>query len=423
MLSTLRHHTRAPGALLRLLTTQVDKYAPLRRNKRAGRNFIDHMRCTVVGGRGGSGCVSFFRDTRVADGPPDGGDGGRGGSVWFVADANETSLSCVRQLLRAQPGTNGRGKSMHGTGGADLVVRVPRGTVVREVREVPRPAEDAAPADGFLGGLARQLQGARSSELFVHYPRWEDRNNTADVRLPADYAAALAEPPAELCADLAEHGQRALVARGGLGGAGNPHFFSGALRRPHFALHGLPGTTRTLELELKTIAHAGLVGMPNAGKSTFLRAVSNAHPRVAPYAFTTLNPYIGTVTYADMWQLTIADIPGIVPGAHRNVGLGHAFLRHIERSRVLVFIVDVSRPQPWADLDALRDELERHQPGLSRRPSVVIANKADREEARANFERWQQMTDTVLVPVSAKLRKNILKATHTIRRLVESAAA
>ncbi|KAI9502711.1 GTP-binding protein 5-like protein [Coemansia spiralis] len=163
--------------------------------------------------------------------------------------------------------------------------------------------------------------------------------------------------------------------------------------------------------------------MPNAGKSTFLRAVSNAHPRVAPYAFTTLNPYIGTVTYADMWQLTIADIPGIVPGAHRNVGLGHAFLRHIERSRVLVFIVDVSRPQPWADLDALRDELERHQPGLSRRPSVVIANKADREEARANFERWQQMTDTVLVPVSAKLRKNILKATHTIRRLVESAAA
>ncbi|KAJ2875907.1 GTPase of the mitochondrial inner membrane that associates with the large ribosomal subunit, partial [Coemansia asiatica] len=343
-------------------------------------------------------------------------------------DENETSLSCVKQQMRAQAGGNGRGKGMHGAGGNDLVVRVPRGTMVREIRE--GQGEPAQSLDGgFLDGLEKQVQreeGRRMNEknaLFVHYPRWEDRNDLKGVRIPAEFKAHLwalrhGEP---ISVDLVAHGQRALVAGGGLGGLGNPHFNAPGDRQPHYALRGLAGFARTLDLELKTIADVGLVGMPNAGKSTFLRSVSNAHPQVAPYPFTTLNPYIGTVDFADSWQLTIADIPGLVPGAHRNVGLGHSFLRHVERSRLLVFIVDVASPAPWADYQALRHELELYSPELVTRPSVVVANKADAGPmARDNFERWQRMIpDGVpLIPVSAKFRKNILKATHTIRQVL-----
>ncbi|KAI9482058.1 P-loop containing nucleoside triphosphate hydrolase protein [Coemansia mojavensis] len=323
------------------------------KSKLGGRNFVDYMRCTAIGGAGGNGCVSFFRDTMVANGPPNGGNGGNGGSVWLEVDDNETSLSCVKRQLKARSGGNGQGKSMHGAGGKDLTVKVPKGTI-------------------------------------------------------------------QLHIDLTEHGQRALVARGGLGGLGNPHFISPTERQPHYALRGLPGQRRIIELELKTIADVGLVGMPNAGKSTFLSAVSNAHPKIAPYPFTTLNPYIGTVDFRDTFQLTIADIPGLVPGAHKNIGLGHSFLRHIERSRVLVYIVDVSGEAPWNDLLALQQELDLYHKGLSSRPSLVIANKADTGEvARKNFEQWQQQTSIPLIPISAKFRKNILKATHAIRQLVD----
>ncbi|ORX74026.1 GTP-binding protein Obg/CgtA [Linderina pennispora] len=321
-----------------------------------GRNFTDRMRCTAIGGHGGSGCVSFFRDVFVPRGPPNGGDGGHGGDVWFEVDENETSLSCVKQRLSARPGMNGRGKAMHGPRGSDLVVRVPKGTLVREI---------------------------------------------------------------PLHADLTTHGQRVLVARGGLGGPGNPHFSSPTDRQPHYALRGLAGQTRTLDLELKTIADVGLVGLPNAGKSTFLSAVSNAHPKIAAYPFTTLNPYIGTVTFRDTHQITVADIPGLIPGAHRNVGLGHSFLRHVERSRILVYIVDISRPDPWNDLRALQTELDLYKPGLAERPSLVVANKADAANARENFEKWRAMADIPMIPVSAKQAKNITKVTATIRTMLE----
>ncbi|KAJ2233708.1 GTPase of the mitochondrial inner membrane that associates with the large ribosomal subunit [Coemansia sp. RSA 1722] len=403
----------------------------LRGGKKSGRNFIDRMRCTATGGHGGDGCVSFFRDVFVPRGPPNGGDGGSGGSVWFEVDENETSLSCVKQQLRAQPGGNGRGKTMHGSGGSDLVVKVPRGTMVRQITNTQELAQEQK-EEGFLDTLDNQIRDETTRRmmekkaLFVHYPRWEDRNDLKQVRVPAEVRAHLwalrhGEP---LTADLTTHGQRVLVAGGGLGGLGNPHFNSANDRQPHYALRGLSGHTRLLDLELKTIADVGLVGMPNAGKSTFLRAVSNAHPQVAPYPFTTLNPYIGTVDYSDSWQLTIADIPGLIPGAHRNIGLGHSFLRHVERSRLLVFVVDVARPAPWADYQALRTELELYRPGLTERPAVVVANKADAGPmARDNFTRWQRMISdgTPLVPVSAKYRKNILKATHTIRQVLVAA--
>ncbi|KAJ2785329.1 GTPase of the mitochondrial inner membrane that associates with the large ribosomal subunit [Coemansia interrupta] len=402
---------------------------------KAGRNFIDRLRCTAVGGHGGDGCVSFFRDVFVPRGPPNGGDGGHGGSVWLEVDENESSLSCVKQQLRAPSGANGRGKTMHGAAATDLVVRVPRGTLVREITSDPlAPAEQQSGRGGhnaYLDGLAERVReeerarGAEKKSLFVHYPRWEERNEVEGIRLPPEYTAHLRmlRDPVPLQADLTRHGQRVLVAAGGLGGPGNPHFNLPGDRQPHYALRGLRGVTRQLELELKTIADVGLVGLPNAGKSSFLRAVSNAHPRVAPYPFTTLNPYIGSVDYADARQITVADIPGLIPGAHRNVGLGHAFLRHVERSRLLVFIVDVAGPAPWDDLRALRHELEMYRPGLAARPSLVLANKADvGERARENFERWQRRVsaETPLVPVSAKYRKNILKATHAIRQMLDS---
>ncbi|KAJ2547511.1 GTPase of the mitochondrial inner membrane that associates with the large ribosomal subunit [Coemansia sp. RSA 1933] len=433
-----------PGELQRTgdLPMQQQKHDIVRRNSKAGRNFVDRMRCTVVGGHGGTGCVSFFRDSFVPNGPPNGGDGGSGGSVWFEADENETSLSCVKGMIRARPGANGRGKTMHGQGGDDLVVRVPKGTMVRECPDLaghkrPPPQQPTDPestkrsthdSTGFLEELDRQILASeenahRSREsLFVHYPRWEDRNNISRVRIPPEYREAMRalEHPAPLSVELVSHGQRVLVARGGAGGVGNPHFISPDERQPHYALRGLAGQRRALDLELKTIADIGLVGMPNAGKSTFLRAVSNAHPKVAPYAFTTLNPYIGTVTFADTFQMTVADIPGLIPGAHRNVGLGHAFLRHVERSSILVYIVDVSRPSPWADLELLQTELEMYQPGLASKPTLVVANKADRDGARENFARWASMTSIPLVPASAKHHKNILKVTHSIRQILES---
>ncbi|KAJ2158101.1 GTPase of the mitochondrial inner membrane that associates with the large ribosomal subunit [Coemansia sp. RSA 552] len=397
-----------------------------KKNRPSGRNFIDIMRCTAIGGFGGNGCVSFFRDSFVPRGPPNGGDGGGGGDVLLEVDENETSLSCVKQQLKARPGVNGKGSAMHGSRGRDLVVKVPKGTMVREV--VENTEVSVAGGSGFLDDLERQAEEADrarqadKSTLFVHYPRWEDRNELRRVRLPPEYRAFKweLENPRALSLDLTEHGQRARIARGGMGGVGNPHFISPTERQPHYALRGLPGQQRRLELELKTIADVGLVGMPNAGKSTFLGAVSNAHPRVAPFPFTTLNPYIGTVDFRDAFQMTVADIPGLITGAHQNVGLGHSFLRHVERSRMLVFIVDLSRPEPWNDLLALQRELDLYRPGLSGRPSLVVANKADvGGRARANFERWQTMTSLPLVPASAKHRQNILKVTHTIRQILQ----
>ncbi|KAJ1721503.1 GTPase of the mitochondrial inner membrane that associates with the large ribosomal subunit, partial [Coemansia biformis] len=249
------------------------------------------------------------------------------------------------------------------------------------------------------------------------------RNDLSRVPLPAEFRAFRRElsRPRPFNVDLTTHGQRMLVARGGLGGLGNPHFISPTERQPHYALRGLAGESRSLELELKTIADVGLVGMPNAGKSTLLGAVSNAHPKIAPYPFTTLNPYIGTVDFRDTFQMTVADIPGLIPGAHRNVGLGHSFLRHVVRSRVLVFVVDLSREAPWNDLSALQRELDLYCDGLSSRPSLVLANKADAGPiARSNYERWRTMTSLPLIPVSAKHRKNILKATDSIRQVLTS---
>jgi GTP-binding protein len=175
-----------------------------------------------------------------------------------------------------------------------------------------------------------------------------------------------------------------------------------------------------LEFELKTLADAGLVGLPNAGKSTLLKAVSNAHPQIAPYPFTTLNPYVGTIDFADYWTMTVADMPGILPGAHQNLGLGLRFLRHIERNKVFVYVIDLAGKEPWKDLECLQAELEAYKIGLTARPSIVVGNKADVSEmAKNNLTILSSKTSLPIVPVSAKFGKNITLLTSTLRNMVE----
>ncbi|KAG0228004.1 GTPase of the mitochondrial inner membrane that associates with the large ribosomal subunit, partial [Actinomortierella wolfii] len=502
-----------------------------------GRNFVDFCRIKVSGGQGGDGCVSFHREKFVPFGQPNGGNGGRGGNVIFVTSSQETSLQHIPHTAAAPRGVHGKGSLMHGHAGKDLVIRIPLGTIVREI---PAPDQQVKSADlgeddfengtedvDDAGGQERgpyirslqlgevESQDRELSKRWVLYPRLANAY-TALPEGKVDYfeearawiaeedrivearRAAMSKQP--LLLDINEHtedGTEFLVARGGGGGYGNPHFLTTQNRSPKYATRGREGQTRWLTLELKSIADAGLVGLPNAGKSTFLQAVSNAHPAIAPYPFTTLNPYIGTVDYSDAYQLKIADIPGLIRGAHRNIGLGHSFLRHIERSKVLVYVIDIAAEfgvrrnlkgvddwtgpeeevakdettaeevvattgeeeekkkdndtmpeeycQPFEDWKTLLDELEAYEPGLTRKPSMIIANKADVTElAPKNFEVFQRLAlaewakrrgggdgggdaaaaPTIkIVPVSAKYKKNIVKVTSVLRELVEQEKA
>ncbi|MCQ2377959.1 MAG: GTPase ObgE [Victivallaceae bacterium] len=284
--------------------------------------FADRVIISVKAGDGGNGCCSFHREKYVPKGGPDGGDGGNGGDVYLEAVANEQNLAALiyRTSFQAKNGPGGKGSNLHGRNAEAVVVPVPAGTVV---------------TDAETG---------------------------------------------EFLADLDTLGSRVLVAHGGRGGRGNARFVSSVNRVPRRWEPGAPGEAKRLQLELKTIADAGLVGFPNAGKSTLLAAISSAHPRIAPYPFTTLHPMVGVVEYDDFSRVTVADIPGLIEGAHANVGLGHSFLRHIERTKVLVYVLDtagVDGRDPLDDLRQLRAELELYQPGLSKRPAIIVANKVD----------------------------------------------
>lgn len=384
------------------------------------------------GGSGGDGCVAFHREKYVPKGPPSGGNGGRGGNVILMASPQETTLNHIPYLCSAGRGGNGLGEQRHGHTGKDLIIHVPLGTVVREV-DPPKPKE--------IEEEMVESEDEKRKKRWVLYPRYEvDGSGKTDFfedaeRLVEEEEQYLRrrqrrEPPQKLHIDLSAAGEQVQIASGGRGGYGNPYFLTTANRSPKFATRGTPGQMHYLELELKTIADAGLVGLPNAGKSTFLSAVSNAHPKIAPYPFTTLNPYIGTVDFTDGHQLTVADIPGLIEGAHRNVGLGHSFLRHVERSKVLVYVVDVAAERPWEHFRTLLGELEAYREGLTARPSLVVANKADlTEQAKGNLREFEQIVkeeaggaegeEVMVVPVSAMYKKNILKVTTLLRQMVE----
>lgn len=298
-------------------------------------DYFDQATIQVQAGTGGSGAATFRREKFVPRGGPNGGDGGRGGHIYLLADPNLNTLLSFRydRSFRAESGGNGQKNKMYGHQGNDLVINVPPGTVVR------------AMIDG----------------------------QTYEV-------------------DLARPGQRLLVARGGRGGLGNVHFTSSVRQAPRIAELGEPGQKLTIELELKLIADVGLVGFPNAGKSTLLSVISAARPKIANYPFTTLQPNLGMVDVGEYDRFVVADIPGLIEGAHAGVGLGHAFLRHVERTRVLIHIIDaagVDGRDPVTDFHQINEELRLYEPELAQRPQVVAFNKIDLPEARANLARLQ----------------------------------
>ncbi len=310
--------------------------------------FLDQVRIAVKGGDGGRGMISFRREAHVPRGGPDGGDGGRGGSVVLRVDPNTTTLSELRfrKTIAAESGAGGGGKNKSGRAGADTIVQVPEGTIV---------------VDRATG---------------------------------------------ERVADLVTAGEELVVARGGQGGRGNARFVSSTRRVPRIAEDGSPGEAHELDLELKLIADVGLAGLPNAGKSSLLAALTRAHPKIADYPFTTLSPNLGVARLEDR-ELVIADIPGLIEGAHSGAGLGEEFLRHLERTRLLVHVVDLARDDPLVDIAVVDAELAAYGRGLMDRPRLYALNKLDLFEARQRAPQVTAALGPSAIAVSAATGEHV----------------
>lgn len=318
--------------------------------------FVDEARIEVKAGKGGNGVASFRREKFIPKGGPDGGDGGRGGSIYAVADRNINTLIDYRYTRKflAKNGENGRGSDCYGKGAPDIELKVPVGTVITD-------------------------------------------KNTGEV-----------------IADLDRNGQRALLAKGGKGGLGNLHFKSSTNRAPRQCTPGEPGEERELNLELRVLADVGLLGLPNAGKSTLISAVSNAKPKIADYPFTTLHPHLGVVRVGPETSFVIADIPGLIEGASEGAGLGHLFLRHLSRTSLLLHVIDVApvdeTTDPIAAARAIVKELYNFDPALADKPRWLVLNKMDlvpedeREEVIAKYRR-EFSDETPIFPISAATRE------------------
>ncbi|MBN2642995.1 MAG: GTPase ObgE [Victivallales bacterium] len=333
--------------------------------------FVDKAIITVKGGNGGNGCCSFRREKFVPKGGPDGGDGGSGGNVIIETTQSEQSLVSYvyNRHFRGDDGPHGKGKTLHGRRAKDTIIKVPAGTVI----------------------------------------------TNADTK--------------EFIVDLSRPGMSFVIAHGGKGGRGNARFASSVNRAPRQCEEGELGEEFRVELELKMIADVGLVGFPNAGKSTLLGRVSHAQPKVAAYPFTTLHPVIGTIDFPDFSKMTIADIPGLIDGAHDNIGLGHSFLRHIERTRILVYMLDMGAVDgrcPCSDLEHLRNELELYMKGLSGRPCVIVANKMDLEQSKENLELLMAsglVTNLDVIPISAATDEDENKLIAKLKQMLDKETA
>ncbi|MCD4692909.1 MAG: GTPase ObgE [Calditrichales bacterium] len=281
--------------------------------------FIDYVKIYVKAGQGGSGCMSFLREKYIDKGGPNGGDGGKGGSVTIKGNRNLRTLLdyTYRREYRAKRGQHGMGSNCHGKKADDIVLEAPLGTIIKD---------------------------AKSGEILI---------------------------------DIVEDGQIFVAARGGKGGRGNARFATPTHRSPREWEVGNPGEERRLELELKLIADIGLVGLPNAGKSTLLSRISSAKPKIADYPFTTLSPNLGIVSYQDFKSFVVADIPGLIEGAHTGKGLGHQFLRHIERTRALAYLVDINDENPSQTFETLRNELKTYSQSMIKKPSMIVLTKLD----------------------------------------------
>jgi len=338
--------------------------------------FVDEVDIHVEAGNGGKGCLAFRREKFVPRGGPSGGDGGHGGSVYVVASPHVNTLINFRfhPEFSAERGEHGMGSNRTGHGGKDLELAVPIGTLVYEKSGDP-------------------------------------------------------DAPPQLVADLAEEGQRVLVAKGGRGGMGNARFATSTNRAPRKVQPGEPGEIKDLRLELKLLADVGLVGFPNAGKSTLISRISAAQPKIADYPFTTLTPNLGVVRLSDDRSFVVADVPGLIEGAHRGLGLGHQFLRHLERTKVLVHLVDVSGGSgrdPVEDLDTVRRELELFRPELAAKPQIVAANKIDaagpdQKDAIAALRRRAAALDLPFLQISAATGQGLPELLEAMwRRLAAS---
>lgn len=310
--------------------------------------FVDQVKIYVKAGNGGDGMVAFRREKFVPNGGPAGGDGGKGADVVFVVDEGLRTLVDFRfkRIFKAEHGEHGMSKSMHGRGAEDLVVKVPQGTIVKDI----------------------------------------DTD--------------------EIIADLVAHGQRAVIAKAGRGGRGNKRFATPANPAPELSENGEPGQERNVQLELKVLADVGLVGFPSVGKSTLLSVVSAARPKIAAYHFTTIVPNLGMVDAGDGRSFVMADLPGLIEGASQGVGLGHQFLRHIERTRVIVHVIDMSGSEgrvPYEDYMAINNELEQYNLRLMERPQIIVANKMDMPEAEENLKEFKTKIaeDIPVFPISA----------------------
>lgn len=468
------------------------------RNRKA-RHFVDHLMLQVQAGHGGDGCVSFHREKFVQMGPPAGGNGGAGGSVYVRADPAVHSLARVHKHVVAKNGTHGEGDWLHGRRGDNVTIHVPVGTTVRSLGRTWNEREAAGRE--YLRDLFKkkrtpidmyetpELHASRSA-VWRHLPRSEDENYArshfaaAEEKFMAELraqrkidaaqksgrsAAALSEwtekepwmveditADAGWSVDLAQptppDSPGVLLARGGHGGLGNPHFGLEKYRSPKVATRGRPGESLLVSLEYKQPSDVGLVGLPNAGKSTLLRCLSRAEAQVGSYSFTTLRPNLGVMRMdaggqlldapdagevPEAMRLTVADLPGLVAEAAQNRGLGHDFLRHIERCGLLVYVVDIGPTNlvPSQDILTLNTELEAYRPGLSSRVAMVVANKADllgnehipAADARVKLERLQSDVDLIfaprrvpVVPVAAKLRQNLPRVVQTLHGLIRA---
>lgn len=329
--------------------------------------FVDKVSIYVKGGDGGNGMVAFRREKYVPDGGPAGGDGGKGADVVFEVDEGLRTLMDFRyqKHFKGERGENGKPKNQHGKSRDDLIVRVPPGTTVID------------------------------------------------------------DETGKIIADLTKHGERAIIARGGRGGRGNTRFATPANPAPHIAENGEPGEERNVTLELKVLADCGLVGYPSVGKSTLLSVVSAAKPKIADYHFTTIKPNLGVVETDDHRSFVMADLPGLIEGAHQGVGLGHQFLRHIERTRVIVHVIDMSGIEgrdPYEDFLTINEELKAYNLRLTERPQIVAANKMDLPQAKENLEKFREQVgdDVEVYPISAVTKKGINHLLRAVANKIET---
>ena len=322
--------------------------------------FIDYVTIDVQAGNGGNGCIAFLREKFRPKGGPSGGDGGNGGSVFLKVDSNLATLSDLiyKKHYRGEKGQNGMGKNMHGKNGSNIFIRVPAGTIIK------------------------------------------------------DYATK------QVIVDLVKDGEEFLIAKGGNGGFGNARFKTQKITAPRVANQGQKGESRKLELELKVLADVGLVGFPNAGKSTFISSVSNAKPKIADYPFTTLVPNLGIVRYHDYKSFVIADIPGLIKGASEGKGLGNIFLKHIERTKILVYMIDINDESYKDSFKVLFNELKSHDSSLVKKPSIIFITKTDTVNIQ-NFKINKSLNSFKTVAISSVSKDGIKEALSSIVALIK----